>query len=192
MDSSSLEWLYHNPAESGRTSAQGSGDVLALPRREKLRVYRLLAGRAERVRSLQGGRAGMAMGSMRNYESERSPQRSDAPGEEPTKPTKPPAGRKGRDPLSSQGTLPFEKNETNEKRVSEPARGPEKRGVSRARFKAWVASLGESPGERPPPNDYLPDSEGPGCRCMRCGVHYGTEAGWRAHLRSRCIGTETK
>jgi hypothetical protein len=47
MDSSSLEWLYHDPPESGRTPAQGSGDVLALPRREELRLYRLLAGGAE-------------------------------------------------------------------------------------------------------------------------------------------------
>jgi hypothetical protein len=28
-------------------------------------------------------------------------------------------------------SLPYEKNETNEKRVSEPARGPEKGGVAR-------------------------------------------------------------
>lgn len=64
MDSSSLGWLYHDSAESGRTSPQGSGDLLALPRREELRVYRLLAGWAERVRDLQGERASVAVGSM--------------------------------------------------------------------------------------------------------------------------------
>jgi hypothetical protein len=64
MDSSSLEWLYHDPAGSGRNSAQGSGEVLALPRREELRVYRLLAGWAGRVRDLQGERSSVAVGSM--------------------------------------------------------------------------------------------------------------------------------
>ena len=64
MDSSSLEWLYHDPAESGHTSAQGSGDLLALPRREGMRLHRVLASSAERVCGLQRERAGVAVGSM--------------------------------------------------------------------------------------------------------------------------------
>lgn len=38
-----------------------------------------------------------------------------------------------------------------------------------------------------PKEEYLPDSEGPGCTCLRCDGHFGTLAGWRAHiLRGRC------
>jgi hypothetical protein len=34
---------------------------------------------------------------------------------------------------------------------------------------------------------YTPDSEGPGCTCQNCGDHYGTVAGWQAHvLRGGC------
>lgn len=34
---------------------------------------------------------------------------------------------------------------------------------------------------------YAPDPEGPGCTCQLCGGHFGTVAGWRAHVaRQRC------
>jgi hypothetical protein len=32
---------------------------------------------------------------------------------------------------------------------------------------------------------YQPDASGPGCTCLECGLHFGTVAGWRAHL-GRC------
>lgn len=35
--------------------------------------------------------------------------------------------------------------------------------------------------------EYIPDSEGPGCTCCSCDGHFGTLAGWRAHIsRGRC------
>lgn len=40
-------------------------------------------------------------------------------------------------------------------------------------------------------HQYTRDPDGPGCTCQRCGVHYGTVAGWRAHVGSRCVETET-
>jgi len=63
LDSSSLGGLYHG--EGGRKAFPSrAGDVLALPRREKMRLHRLLAGRAERLCGLQRKRASMALGSM--------------------------------------------------------------------------------------------------------------------------------
>jgi len=36
---------------------------------------------------------------------------------------------------------------------------------------------------------YAPDKEGPGCACKECGGHFGTLAGWWAHVsRGRCAG----
>jgi len=36
----------------------------------------------------------------------------------------------------------------------------------------------------------VPDPEGPGCTCRDCECHFGTFAGWRAHVvRGRCTGT---
>jgi len=32
------------------------------------------------------------------------------------------------------------------------------------------------------PEGYLPDSDGPGCTCRACSGHFGTVAGWRAHV----------
>ena len=32
---------------------------------------------------------------------------------------------------------------------------------------------------------YKPDSEGPGCTCLRCGSHFGTVAGWRSHIAGK-------
>ncbi len=40
---------------------------------------------------------------------------------------------------------------------------------------------------RAKPGEYTPDSEGPGCTCRSCDGHFGTVAGWRAHIsRGRC------
>jgi len=37
--------------------------------------------------------------------------------------------------------------------------------------------------------EFRPDHEGPGCTCEKCGGHFGTVAGWRAHIsRGRCTG----
>ena len=38
------------------------------------------------------------------------------------------------------------------------------------------------------PREYIPDCEGPGCTCCSCSGHFGTVAGWRAHIsRGRCM-----
>lgn len=38
---------------------------------------------------------------------------------------------------------------------------------------------------------YAPDASGPGCTCRKCGAHFGTVAGWRAHKsQGRCVQTE--
>jgi hypothetical protein len=40
-----------------------------------------------------------------------------------------------------------------------------------------------------PEATYTTDSEGPGCTCGQCGHHFGTLAGWWAHIsRGRCAG----
>jgi hypothetical protein len=37
------------------------------------------------------------------------------------------------------------------------------------------------------PEEYVVDREGPGCTCRQCAGHFGSVAGWRAHIaRSRC------
>lgn len=37
--------------------------------------------------------------------------------------------------------------------------------------------------------EYVLDREGPGCTCRHCAGHFGTVAGWRAHIsRGRCSG----
>jgi hypothetical protein len=42
--------------------------------------------------------------------------------------------------------------------------------------------VGEEAGQK-----YVPDSAGPGCTCRECSGHFGTVAGWRAHIaRGRC------
>jgi hypothetical protein len=41
--------------------------------------------------------------------------------------------------------------------------------------------------------DYTPDGEGPGCTCQKCDEHFGTVAGWRAHIsRGRCTGRSNR
>lgn len=41
----------------------------------------------------------------------------------------------------------------------------------------------------PHPREYSMDSDGPGCTCCSCDGHFGTVAGWRAHIsRGRCSG----
>jgi len=38
-----------------------------------------------------------------------------------------------------------------------------------------------------PEVECAPDSDGPGCKCLECGEHFGTVAGWRTHKsRRRC------
>jgi hypothetical protein len=42
------------------------------------------------------------------------------------------------------------------------------------------------------PRGYAPDGDGPGCTCFHCEDHFGTVAGWRAHVsQGRCTGRET-
>jgi putative DNA primase/helicase len=40
---------------------------------------------------------------------------------------------------------------------------------------------------QPTGSGYVPDAEGPGCSCVYCNGHFGTVAGWRAHIsQGRC------
>jgi hypothetical protein len=40
-----------------------------------------------------------------------------------------------------------------------------------------------------PQQGFVTDSSGPGCTCRYCNTHFGTAAGWRAHIfRKRCNG----
>jgi putative DNA primase/helicase len=49
-----------------------------------------------------------------------------------------------------------------------------------------------SPNGRSRPSEYSPDSEGPGCTCRNCAGHFGTVAGWRAHIsRGRCTDSRS-
>jgi hypothetical protein len=42
----------------------------------------------------------------------------------------------------------------------------------------------------PPNGSYIPDAEGPGCRCKDCGAWFGSIGGWKYHLvGKRCDGT---
>jgi putative DNA primase/helicase len=51
--------------------------------------------------------------------------------------------------------------------------------------KRQVAKAGNG---RRDPGEYVLDSQGPGCTCCSCEGHFGTVAGWRAHiLRGRCL-----
>jgi hypothetical protein len=68
LDSPSLEWLCNSAKGSGETAVEGSGNVLALPRREEMRLYRLLAGRAGRMRDVQRGWPSNAVGAMRKVD----------------------------------------------------------------------------------------------------------------------------
>jgi len=64
LDSPAAHGLHHDKAGSGRIAVQNRSDVPALPRREKMRLYRMLAGRAWRVRDMQGNRTSHAVGAM--------------------------------------------------------------------------------------------------------------------------------
>jgi hypothetical protein len=47
--------------------------------------------------------------------------------------------------------------------------------------------------EKPSPatDGYLPDASGPGCTCLECDGHFGTLAGWTAHIaQGRCEQVE--
>lgn len=53
------------------------------------------------------------------------------------------------------------------------------------------ASLAQVSTFAPPDSGYTPDLEGPGCTCEACGDHYGTVAGWKAHIiGKRCTPAE--
>ena len=58
---------------------------------------------------------------------------------------------------------------------------------------ATLATLAKNvtPEVAPETTGYLPDSDGPGCTCQACESHFGTVAGWKAHVsRNRCIPAE--